>query len=83
MNDLDGAIRACEQGLEKLANNPAPLMAVINLYAAKGEYNIAITKCMQLYGAQSALLQLVLTEPKSHLGSSISPEMEEEGSIAR
>ena len=83
MNDPDGAIRACEQGIEKLANNPAPLMAVINLYAAKGDYDMAITKSMHLDRTQSTLLHLVLTEPKRHLHPSISPETESKSSITR
>lgn len=64
-NDLEGAIKACELGIEKWADNPAPLMELTNLYAVNGDYQAAITTGMQLDQIKPGLLILALNEPAS------------------
>jgi tetratricopeptide (TPR) repeat protein len=45
---LDGAIAACKQGKVNYPNNPCPVMELCNLYAARGDYDSAISTYMDL-----------------------------------
>jgi tetratricopeptide (TPR) repeat protein len=66
-NDLDGAIHACELGIKKSTSNPSPLMALTNLYAAKGDYKAAINAGMRLLKVKPAILPLALKDSKDPL----------------
>jgi hypothetical protein len=81
LNDLDGAISFCESGLE--ANNPSPLMTLTYLYAAKGDYEAAITKGMQLSKIRSPTLDLALSKPKYPLPAPHSWGAEEDNCLER
>jgi hypothetical protein len=59
-NDLNGAIQACIVGAEKSATNPSPLMALSNLYAAKGEFMAAADSSAKLYAIQPTSIRLAL-----------------------
>jgi predicted Zn-dependent protease len=47
--DLDGAVAACEAGLERIPENPAQMTQLQNLYAAKGKYGEAIEISERLF----------------------------------
>jgi predicted Zn-dependent protease len=47
--DLDGAVAACEDGLERIPENTAPMTRLQNLYAAKGKYREAIEISERLF----------------------------------
>lgn len=66
-NNLDGAIRACELGIEKSHKNPAPLMVLSNLYALKGQFGAAIRTSMNVFEIKGAILGLALKEVKNPL----------------
>jgi predicted Zn-dependent protease len=54
--DLDGAVAACEAGLERIPKNPAPMSQLQNLYAAKGKYGKAIEISERLFTRDSSSL---------------------------
>jgi serine/threonine protein kinase len=45
---VDRAIAVCKNGMRNHDNNPCPVMVLISLYAAKGDYEKAITTYMDL-----------------------------------
>jgi tetratricopeptide (TPR) repeat protein len=59
-NNLDGAIQACELGIDKSGADPSPLMELTNLYTAKGDYKAAIMIGMRLLKVNPAVLRLAL-----------------------
>jgi predicted Zn-dependent protease len=54
--DLDGAVTACEAGLERTPRNPAPMTQLQNLYAVKGEYLKAIEISKELFATEPSIL---------------------------
>jgi tetratricopeptide (TPR) repeat protein len=54
--DLDGAVAACEAGLERIPENPAPMAQLQNLYAATGNYRKAIELSERLFATDPSLL---------------------------
>src|SRR5437667_7917893 len=69
-NDIDGAIAACKNGISKYPDSPSPVLAMSNLYAAKGDYGAAIEMYMQLFmdthdmSSLRDILLLGFTEPR-------------------
>lgn len=66
-NDLDGAINMCNLGLEKISINPSPLIQLINLYAAKGDYKNAIMTSMKLLSVNMGILRLAVVDSEDTL----------------
>jgi tetratricopeptide (TPR) repeat protein len=57
---IDSAIEACELGNHQYPTSPSPLMALSNLYAVKGDYVAAISKCKQVFEFKPAIVWLAL-----------------------
>ena len=72
-NNLDGAIHACELGTKKSGVDPAPLMALTNLYSAKGDYKAAIMIGMRLLKVKPTFLRLALKGCRDPLITPTSP----------
>jgi tetratricopeptide (TPR) repeat protein len=70
MNDLEGAIYACERGIKEFTS-PSPSMVLSNLYALKGNYDAAIKTYGQFYTVIPTILWLALesNDPLMKLGS--------------
>jgi serine/threonine protein kinase len=64
MDNLDGAIQACELRIKESDSNPSPLMELTNLYAAKGDYKTAIIRGMRLLMAKPLVVLLAIKDPK-------------------
>lgn len=79
-DDLDGAIKACEIGARGSTLNPSPIMELMNLYAAKGNYKVAVDKGRELLKMKSVDLRHALTATISPLVASIVHEYEEKQS---
>src|SRR5271163_3521188 len=61
-HNLDGAIEACQKAFERSPNNPAPIMELMNLHAAKGEYMKAVDYGVKLsWFVKPRALQAVLS----------------------
>jgi tetratricopeptide (TPR) repeat protein len=81
MNNLDGAILACQLGIKKSRANPSPLMELTNLYAAKGDYKAAIITGMQLIKFKPIILRLALKDSKDSLNTPNSPKIKLKSSL--
>lgn len=75
-NDLDGAIEACKTGVEKSPSNPSPLMELMNLYAARGDYEAAMGCGFDLLNIKTPILQVALTITRDPLTMSIVSDIE-------
>lgn len=75
-NDLDGAIEACKTGIQKSPSNPSPLMELMNLYAANGDYKAAMGCGLGLLNIKTAVLQVALTSIRYPLIMSIVSDIE-------
>ena len=69
-DDMDGAIAACKEGISKYPDSPSPVLALTNVYAAKGDYGAAMETYMQLFmdrhdmSSLRDILLLAFTEPR-------------------
>jgi tetratricopeptide (TPR) repeat protein len=75
-NDLDGAIEACKTEIQKSPSNPSPLMELMNLYAANGDYEAAMGCGLGLLNIKPAILRVALTTIRSPLIMSIVSDIE-------
>jgi serine/threonine protein kinase len=81
MNDLDGAIQACELGIKKYSAYPSPLMELTNLYAANGDYKGAIMIGSQLLKFKPVILLLALKDSTDPLITPTSSKSKWESSL--
>jgi tetratricopeptide (TPR) repeat protein len=56
--DIDEAISACQIGIEKFPKNFSPILHLINLYEAKGDYRQAIKSYRQFLDLDAVSLRL-------------------------
>ena len=77
MDNLDGAIHACELGIQKSRADPSPLMELTNLYAAKGDYKAATTTGERLLNVKPVILLLALEDSRHPLVTSTSLKNEQ------
>ena len=53
-NGFESAIALCKHGIDDFPDSPSPILALINVYAAKGEYSNAMVTFLQLYRVLSS-----------------------------
>ena len=71
-NDLDGAINVCKRAtLQKSRGNPSPIMELMNLHAARGEYPMAVQYGLELVRIKPPRFQTALSPSKSPLAASV------------
>lgn len=71
-DDIHGAIKACEEGLEKDPLNPGPLIELPNLYAALPDsFGFAIDRGLCLCRLRKSEIQRSLAHPEDSLAPTI------------